>query len=117
MMKFMDRWRRPVKQPALRAPTSLPPEVVATIAAARVRCSDRPDQDGNPIVKIRAAALGEWRWSGIDDAAERIHQMWPDLTAPLCVRAAQLLEATVGNVAMDALRLEAPRRKSWVFDW
>ncbi|MFJ1293276.1 hypothetical protein ACEPPZ_14515 [Paracoccus yeei] len=116
MMWILDTWRGSPERKTVPAPGALPAELVATIQAARVRRSPRPDAEGNEIVKVRAVTLGEFRWQGIEDAAERIERIWPELTPALCVRAAQLLEAIVGNAAMDDLKRKGERRP-WVWDF
>lgn len=92
----------------------LPPDLLACLDRARVRDARKPDPDGLPRIKVRAPAFGEFRWGGLEDAADRVAALWPELSPAQCVRAAQLLEATVSDVA--TLRLQT-RRRPWVWDW
>lgn len=94
---------------------TLPADLLACLDCARVRDARKPDEDGLPRIKVRAPGLGEFRWDGIEDAAERVAALWPELSPPQCVRAAQILEVTVGDVGMA--RLQKRERRPWVWDW
>lgn len=94
----------------------LPPEVVATVQAARIHDAAREDADGNPIIYVQAASLGRFRWTDLDKAADRIAEAFPELTPVQCFRAAQLIETAVGDAALLRMQRKAPQR-SWVWDW
>ncbi|MTH36621.1 hypothetical protein GL279_18750 [Paracoccus limosus] len=119
MIDLLGAWRgRSGDQVAPTAAASdrqLPPDLLACVDRARVRHSRRDDHEGNPIIKLRAPAFGEFRWLGLEDAADRVAVLWPELAPALCVRAAQLLEATVTDVAMAGV--EKRKRRPWVWDW
>ncbi|WP_198289574.1 hypothetical protein [Paracoccus sp. N5] len=118
MMGLRD-WFSPrgAHRPAPAAPGNmLPAEVVAVVQAASIRNANRPDAEGSPIIHVTAPALGRFRWVDLDKAADRISDAWPELTPAQCFRAAQLIEAAVGDAAIASLQRGQPRR-SWVWDW
>lgn len=94
----------------------LPAEVVAIIAAARVKDAGRDDTQGNPRIFVTAPGLGQFRWVDLDDAADRFAGEFPELTPVQCYRAAQHIEAAVGDAGVCAMQRRQTRR-NWVWDW
>lgn len=99
------------------APEALPAELVLAIERARVTASPRPDAEGNPIVRVNVAVIGEWRWDGVAGAEERIERVYPEINPTGRRRAARLIEAAVGEAALRAIRVQPPARAAWVWDW
>lgn len=108
---------RSAHRPVPAAPGNmLPAEIVAVVQAVRVFAGGRPDVEGNPIVTVQIPVLGRFRWQDLDKAADRIADAFPELTPTQCFRAAQLIEAAVGDAAIRQMQRKEPRR-SWVWDW
>lgn len=104
-------------RPASAVPGNmLPAEVVAVVQAARIHNANRPDAEGSPIIYVTVPALGRFRWTDLDKAADRISDAWPELTATQCFRAAQLIETAVGDAAIRQMQRKEPHRR-WVWDW
>jgi hypothetical protein len=95
----------------------MPLDLALAVGRARVRHSARPDADGFPIVRVRVPLIGDWRWTGIGDAETRLRAFFPKAGNGALRRAARLLEAEVGEAAVQANRLPAEERRSWIWDW
>lgn len=108
---------RGAQRPVPAAPGNLlPAEVVATVSAARVHHANRPDAEGNPIIYVRMPGLSRFRWTELDKAADLLADVFPELTPAQCFRAAQLIEAAVGDAAIARLRRDE-HRNNWIWGW
>ena len=96
-------------------PSRLPAELVAAIGAASIMFRS-DDAEGNPRVSVIVPGIGNWRFDGISESAERIARAWPELTGPQARHAATLLSGQVA--AANRLRFSGrPTRRSWALGY
>lgn len=71
------------------------------------RPSRADDEDCAPIVGV--VGLGNWAFTDLESAAERVERAYPELSRKLCIRAARLISNQIGRRNRGVRQLP-PRR-------